>query len=193
MDEFEMEEWVPIKGFPGYEVSSDGRIRSFAGWKGRGTLQARIISQGHTANGYAKVVICNGLVKKTASVHRLVAEAFLPNEGGKRTVNHKNGIKDDNRVCNLEWATQGENIRHAYQTGLRKPSERQKKSVVDRYRKPVLMMNDDGEILRSFESATEAERQTGVCHQDILKCCKKLLKHAKGFVWRYADESNSCE
>lgn len=188
-----MEEWVPIKGFPGYEVSSDGRVRSFVGWKGRGTPEAKVISQSRKKSGYMQVVLCNGTEKKSFSVHRLVAEAFITNEGGKRTVNHKNGIKDDNRSCNLEWVSQGENIKHAYRTGLREPSECQKKSVVKRCGKPVLMLDENGEIINTFESASEAERQTGAHHQDILKCCKKKIKQTKGYVWRYADESNSFE
>lgn len=188
-----MENWVPIKGFPGYEVSSEGRIRSFVGWKGRGTTDAKIISQSRKRNGYMQAWLCDGKKKKSFSVHRLVAEAFIPNEGNKRTVNHKNGIKNDNRICNLEWATHGENIKHAYATGLREPSERQKKATAKKCGKPVLMMDANGKILNTFESSHEAERKTGVHHQDILKCCKKIFKHAKGYVWRFANESNSVE
>ena len=82
-----------------YEVTSDGKV-----------LQNGIQIHQNTNNGY-KTVFIN---KKYYRVHRLVAEKFIPNPDKKPNVNHKNGIKDDNRMENLEWVTQKENVHHYY-------------------------------------------------------------------------------
>ena len=98
--------WKDIAGYVGlYQVSNLGRVRSFH----NGVERIRKPTRG------GKV--------KTCYVHRLVAQAFLPNPEGKREVNHRNGIKTDNRVENLEWVTPSENQKHAVTTGLKQSGE----------------------------------------------------------------------
>lgn len=96
------EVWKQVIGWP-YEVSDAGRVRRIGG---------SVLRPGITAVGYPLVVLSRKGVTKSVMVHRLVAEAFIP-KNGYNVVNHKNGIKTDNRVENLEWIDQHGNIMHA--------------------------------------------------------------------------------
>ena len=113
------EEWRWVVGLEGkYKVSNLGRVRSYI--KG-----GRIKSPNKTKCGYLVVNLFYDCGLHGKLVHRLVAEAFIPNPENKRTVNHKNGNKEDNRVENLEWMTTSENVKHAFETGLKKNTEKQ--------------------------------------------------------------------
>ena len=120
-----METWKAIKGFEKqYEVSNIGNVRSIdrvvkhyrEGFtrKYKGTSKATRL----TSDGYLKCNLKNNGERFDFRVHRLVAEAFIPNIDNKPVINHKNGIKTDNRVENLEWCTVSENVIHATRTRL---------------------------------------------------------------------------
>lgn len=114
------ERWLPVSSFEGlYEVSDYGDVRSLHKRSGPDGL---ILSQNITPKGYCRVQLRDGERCKNVMVHRLVAEAFVPNPENKPEVNHKFGIKTDNRATQLEWATESENLQHAYDTGLRSGS-----------------------------------------------------------------------
>jgi hypothetical protein len=107
-------QWVSVPGFEkGYEINIRGVIRS----KGH-RYYHKLLPQKENNRGYLTVKLSNGGVSSSQFVHRLLALAFIPNPDGKAFVNHKNGIKTDNRINNLEWVTHQENISHAYSTGL---------------------------------------------------------------------------
>lgn len=115
-----MEEiWLPIDGFDGYEVSNLGRIRSLDrevrnicrwGFEVSVLRKGKILTQ-YKVGGYLGLRFAHR--SPNIYTHRIVASAFLPNPDCKRQVNHKNGDKHDNRVSNLEWVTQSENMLHS--------------------------------------------------------------------------------
>lgn len=137
--DFGIEHWKEIEGFPGYEVSDQGRIRSFKSGKAK-------IKKQRLVRGYPAVDLYKNGERTTEKVHRLVAKAFLGKPDDFLEVNHKNGIKTDNWLENLEWVTRSENIRHADETGLRniKGKNNPQAKLTDEEVLEILQMLDAG-------------------------------------------------
>ena len=176
-----MEHWKSIAGYEGlYQVSNLGRVKSL-NYNHTGT--DKILKPWKTHDGYLQVILCkDGHVKKF-KVHRLVAKAFIPNPNNLETVNHKDEVKTNNTVGNLEWMSQRDNIN--YGTHNKRMAEAninhpKKSKVVQMFNKQT------GELLATFPSTHEAERVTGINNSSISKCCNGKYKSAGGYIWRYA-------
>lgn len=162
--------WKDIPGYSGiYQVSNLGRIMSFKNQYGRGP---RIIYGEKTKGGYIQVSL-NG---QRFKIHRLVAMAFIPNPEGLPQINHKNEIKTDNRVENLEWCDSKYNNNYGLRT---------QKASVSRS-KPVKQLSKDGKLINVYYGIHEAGRRTNIDYRHIHRAIKGERKTAGGYKWEYA-------
>lgn len=171
------EEWRPVAGYEGiYEVSNYGNVFSLERIDSAGRRRGGFkLKQKTNKYGYKCVNLSkNGIVTST-TVHRLVAQAFIPNPDNKPEVNHKNEDKQDNRVENLEWVTSKENQNHA--------TLPQRRSKVKR--KTILQIDSKtGRIIAKYNSSVDAKKQTGISAAHIRNCCSGHRKHAGGYIWK---------
>ena len=172
------ERWLPVVGYEGlYEVSSLGRVKSLNYHR---TGKEQLLKHKKSGSGYFQVQLWKNGKDKWMLVHRLVAEAFIPNPYNLQFVNHKDENKLNNCVENLEWcdAKYNNNYGNRNERISAKLTNHEKKS------KPVLCV-ETGIV---YPSAREAGRCTGANNSHIIECCKgKKYKTTKGFHWQYAD------
>lgn len=141
------------------------------------TIHERILKPKTNNQGYLYVSLCYNEIIKDYLVHRLIAITFLPNPENKETVNHIDGNPKNNKLENLEWATQSKNNHHSFDVLKRKASNSKK----------VAMLNDNKEIIQIFNSQTEASKyllnsSKGKGH--IGYACKNNIKRY-GYYWKY--------
>ena len=174
------EKWCDIKGFEGiYQVSNCGRVKSIVRYK-------RIMKPALDRGGYLKICLTDFNHKKhTIKIHRLVAENFLENTKNKGQVNHIDGNKLNNRVDNLEWCTQSENMQHAFKNNL---IHRGKGKESHRAR-AVCQYSLDGKFIKRWDCIADAERELKLRKNNISTCCRGKRKTAHGFIWKYPEEN----
>lgn len=156
-----------------YEVSNMGNVRTLSVY--HPSLKNKNLKTQIDKYGYERVMLNKG-DRLYVHVHRLVAEAFIPNPDpiNKTQVNHINEDKTDNRACNLEWMSPKENTNHG--TGIQRRTA--KKS------KPVLQYDFNGNFIKEWPSSRECGRN-GFTQTSVNDCCLGIRKKHKGYIWKY--------
>lgn len=172
----EKEIFREIDGFPDYEISNLGRVCSFKG------KYPKILKPYKNQGSYLYVILCTGGKKVTKKVHRLVAEAFVPNPENKPEVNHIDEDKENNVAENLEWITRRENVNH----GTRN------KRVAEAQGKTIIQYTTEGVFIAEYFSINEAERVTGINPSNICHVCHGKRKTAGGYIWCYEEGGETC-
>ena len=180
-----MDKIVNIKGFPGYKISTSGEV--FTDHYLHHPIKRKLKPR-KSKNGYYNVLLYKDNKGYSKSIHRLVAEAFIPNLYNLPQVNHIDGNKLNNCVDNLEWCDNSYNIRHAIRNGLidtgRLLNSTQKMS--NKNKKSVLQFDLEGNFIAEYDSAKEAAKSCGLTN--ISACCIGKYKTAGGFLWRYKND-----
>lgn len=184
-----MEEiWKDIDGYEGlYQVSTQGRVRSLdrvgdRGWNYKG----KILKPSINPNGYCVVGLFKNGTQKKNMVHRLVAEAFIPNPNNKPYCDHISTIKTENRVENIRWVTHKENMNNPLSIKQRKEhTEWCKRGEEHHSNKPVIQYDKKNNFIREYFSIREASKENSVREQHISACCRGKLKTAGGYIWKY--------
>lgn len=175
------EEWRDIKGYEGYyQVSNLGRVRSLdrevlsKGGSFR-KVRSRVLLNIKSYSGYLLVNLFKEGKGESLRVHRLVMLSFMYIDNNEELhVNHIDGNKLNNNLCNLEWSTPTDNIEHAFENKLHCNPK-----------KPVIMLSISGDRIKEFKSIRDAGKFVKGNHQNIVKVCKGKAKTAYGYRWEY--------
>lgn len=170
-----IEEWKPIDGYEGrYEVSNTGKVISlnYGGTKGK----VKELAPQDNGRGYLAVGLRDAKGRNSHYVHRLVAQAFIPNPQNFLEVNHLDEDKSNNQVSNLEWCNRKHNVNYGSATYQRASKMSKAVEAVD----PI-----SGKIIHYFISTREAHRN-GFNASHVSDCCRGLSKTHRGLTWRYA-------
>lgn len=168
-----MEEiWKDIKGYEGYLISSRGNVFS--------KYSNRILKPIKRHLNHLMICLFKDGISYNFFIHRLVAEAFIPNPDNLSCVNHKDENPLNNNVDNLEWCSYQYN--NTYGTRI----ERAKIKLTNgKKSKLVLQYDMNGNIIKEWPSSREIERELGISHKNISFCCSGKYKQAGGYIWRY--------
>ena len=188
-----MEEWRDVEGYEGlYQVSNEGRVKTLGRTvnynDGRTRyFEPKILSQHYDKDGYCQV--CFSIDGKTyqKKVHRLVAQAFIPNPNNYPMVNHKDECKTNNFVENLEWCDCKYNLN--YGTNPARISERVRNNKY--ISKEIVQITLDGNIVRVYPSTREVERELGLWHTGVSACALGKNNSCGGFKWKFLKDINT--
>ena len=171
-----VEIWKDIVGYEGmYKVSNLGNVMSFWG------KTPKLLKPAKAGKGYLVVLLSNNKYIKQFYLHRLVAQAFLPNPNNYPIINHKDENKLNNNVENLEWCS------YQYNTTYGTAQDRRAKKLTNRkdQSNPVLQYDKNGNFINEYHSIQDAERNTGISHQNISNVCRGKQKSAGNYIWKY--------
>lgn len=202
----DIEEWVDINGYEGlYQVSNFGRVRSLdrcvktkIKHNNYAKRKGKILKTIPHHNGYLFVSLSNGNKSKLYAVHRLVAEAFIPNNDNKPQIDHINTITNDNNVNNLRWVTASENSQNSItkqrrkeaNTGDKNPQYGKIRSLEEKIKRsrPVLQFTKEGDFIKEFDAIFLAAEEVNVFSTNIITACKNFNKTSGGYKWKYKTE-----
>lgn len=178
---------VPVRNYPMYEVNEDGTVFS--------KFSHKILKTNVNNNGYHSVELFNEEGSKRKLIHRLVAEAFIPNPNNYPQINHIDEDKSNNSVSNLEWCTAKHNMNYGRMGKIRHTLIDYSKPIfkeialrnVEMMKRPVNQIRD-GIVIATFESGKSASIETGINHSHIMEVCSGKRKTAGGYVWQYRRE-----
>lgn len=177
-----MEIWKDIKGYEGlYQISNTGKVKSLTRYinskSGRKLLiKEKIRKTTTTTAGYEYTVLANKGKNKTLLIHRLVAEAFIPNPNNYACVNHIDENKSNNNVSNLEWCN------YEYNNTYKNIHLRRN---LDNVARKVIQYDLDMNEIKRWNTVTDASNEFNAKAANIIKCCKGERNHCCGFKWRY--------
>lgn len=189
-----MEEWRDVKGYEGmYQISNYGRVKSLGRIDRLGQkVDEKMRNQQIDKNGYKSVMLSKDGNRKRYLVHRLVAEAFIPNPNNYPQINHKDENKINNKVNNLEWCDRKYNMN--YGTRSKRQSENLKGKYVggNHPKSKKIKCITTGE---TFGGIREACRKYNIHSSDVSKCCRGKLNYVgkhpitgEKLVWQYVEE-----
>jgi len=192
------EQWRPIKDYEGlYEVSNLGRVKSLPKYHNCGKksyMQSeKILKLNKRRDGYLQVMLYKDKKEKTLRIHRLVAQAFIPNPENKPFINHIDCDPSNNCVTNLEWVTQKENIQYASKLGripnnFKNVSSEQRRINGKKCSKPVISINLVTGEETFFDSQHEAGRQLNLNRAHINDVLKGRQKRIGNYTFKYEND-----
>lgn len=187
--------WKPIEGFSYYEISSRGRVRTkervVRNGQGPYIKRERLLKLQDNGLGYKRICVRENDVKKFLYIHRLVAQAFIPNPENKPCVNHIDNNPENNTVENLEWCTKQENTDWMVKQGRNKRNSqwisRLHTTQAQKFYKPVIGTNmRTGEQI--YFDHLNSVKTCGFDVSCVCWCCKGKRNFHKGYFWRYGDD-----
>lgn len=175
-----LSEWRMVKGHPRYSVSCNGDVLNWSWGRWSNVKICKIFKE---KNGYMKVSID----EKKFWVHRIVADAFIPNPQNKPCVDHINTIREDNRVENLQWTTYKENCNNPITNNRQKENAAMLGKFGSEHpkAKEIVQLTLNGRFVKKWSCAAEVERELGIYRGNITNCCRGKNKSAGGYKWMY--------
>lgn len=186
------EQWKHIKGYELlYDISNYGRVKSLEkkSIMNNRTYHTKILKCHIDTKKYLDVDLSRNGESHRKRIHRLVAEAFIPNLNNLPQINHKDCNKWNNRVDNLEWCNNSENQQHAFKNGL---NSRKKYGESPRAKK-INQYDLSGVLIKTWDSVIRIKEEKGYSDGFICQCCKGKYKKAYNYIWKYAEEDNGME
>jgi hypothetical protein len=201
------EVWKDVVGYEGlYEVSNLGNVKSLSRKarvkNGYRTIRERILKYTENALGYRQVVLCKDLTYNKLLVHRLVAQAFIPNPDNLPCINHIDGLPQNNCVNNLEWCT------YSYNSNYYLCKTKQSEHMLKRYRnnpeflaeckarldnwhkaqsKKVCQLDMNYNLIKVWNSTSETDLY-GFIHSNVCNCANGKRKTHHGYIWIWYDD-----